>query len=126
MFLQGLKMRSETKVLIVGSGPAGLTAAIYAARANLSPIVVEGGPPNLPGGQLMITSDVENFPGFAHGIIGPDLMLAMRAQAERVGTEFVTENVVAVNLSRRPFVVLTDTDKRLIGDTLVIATGASA
>jgi thioredoxin reductase (NADPH) len=119
-------MRSETKVLIVGSGPAGLTAAIYAARANLSPIVVEGGPPNLPGGQLMITSDVENFPGFANGIMGPDLMLAMREQAERVGTEFVSENVVRVDLSRRPFSVLTDTDKKLTGDTLVIATGASA
>jgi thioredoxin reductase (NADPH) len=116
----------ETKVLIVGSGPAGLTAAIYAARANLQPILVEGGPPNLPGGQLMITSDVENFPGFAEGIQGPELMDQMRKQAERVGVEFVTENVSKVDLSKRPFVAETDGGQIFTGETLIIATGASA
>ncbi len=117
---------THTKVLIIGSGPAGLTAAIYAARASLSPIVVEGGPPNLPGGQLMITSDVENFPGFADGVMGPDLMMAMRAQAERVGSSFITENVIKVDLSVRPFTVETDGGLTLTAETLIIATGASA
>ncbi len=119
-------MRNETRVLIVGSGPAGLTAAIYAARANLSPIVIEGGPPNLPGGQLMITSEVENFPGFANGILGPELMMAMREQAVRVGAEFVTENVVNVDLSKRPFAAVTDSDQTFLGNTLIISTGATA
>ena len=119
-------MKQETRVLIVGSGPAGLTAAIYAARANLSPIVIEGGAPNLPGGQLMITSDVENFPGFAHGILGPELMMAMREQAARVGAEFVTENVIDVDFSKRPFVATTDGGKTFTGETLIISTGASA
>lgn len=112
--------------MIVGSGPAGLTAAIYASRANLHPIIVEGGPPNLPGGQLMITSDVENFPGFAEGIQGPDLMDQMRRQAERVGAQFITENVSKVDLSKRPFVAETDGGQTLSGETLIIATGASA
>ena len=100
-------------VVIVGSGPAGLTAAIYAARANLSPLVIEGGAPNLPGGQLMITSDVENFPGFAEGILGPELMEQMRNQAARVGAEFLTENVTEVDFSRRPFHLTTDGDHRV-------------
>ncbi|MGO8672981.1 MAG: thioredoxin-disulfide reductase [Capsulimonadaceae bacterium] len=113
-------------VVIVGSGPAGLTAAIYAARANLRPLVIEGGAPNLPGGQLMITSDVENFPGFAEGIMGPDLMLQMRAQAARVGAEFVTENADRVDLSRSPFFVHTDGGQEFLGRTLIITTGASA
>ncbi len=117
---------SHTKVLIIGSGPAGLTAAIYAARSSLSPIVIEGGPPNLPGGQLMITSDVENFPGFPDGIMGPDLMMGMRRQAERVGTTFMTENVEKVDLSQRPFTVWTDNGETVTADTLIIATGASA
>jgi thioredoxin reductase (NADPH) len=117
---------TNTKVLIIGSGPAGLTAAIYAARSSLDPIVVEGGPPNLPGGQLMITSDVENFPGFAEGVMGPDLMLAMRAQAERVGSRFVTENVIKVDLSHRPFIAETDGGQTLSAESLIIATGASA
>ena len=117
---------SHTKVLIIGSGPAGLTAAIYAARANLEPIVIEGGPPNLPGGQLMITSDVENFPGFADGVMGPDLMMAMRAQAERVGATFITENVIKADLGTRPFTVETDGAQTITGETVVIATGASA
>lgn len=113
-------------VIIIGSGPAGLTAAIYAARANLSPLVIEGGAPNLPGGQLMITSDVENFPGFANGIMGPDLMDQMRQQAARVGAEFLTENVSAVDFSRRPFHVQTDDGKEFWAKTAIVTTGASA
>ncbi|MDR3711127.1 MAG: thioredoxin-disulfide reductase [Capsulimonadaceae bacterium] len=119
-------MPSETKVLIIGSGPAGLTAAIYAARANLAPIVIEGGPPNLPGGQLMITSDVENYPGFPNGIMGPDLMIAMREQAVRVGAEFVSENVVKATVRERPFTAVTDSGGEYVGQTVIIATGASA
>ena len=113
-------------VIIIGSGPAGLTAAIYAARANLHPLVIEGGAPNLPGGQLMITSDVENFPGFAEGIMGPELMERMREQAARVGAEFLTENVTEVDFSRRPFHVKTDGDGEYWGKTAIVTTGASA
>jgi thioredoxin reductase (NADPH) len=113
-------------VVIIGSGPAGLTAAIYAARANLNPLVIEGGAPNLPGGQLMITSDVENFPGFADGIMGPDLMDQMRRQAARVGAEFLTENVSAVDFSRRPFHIQTDDGKEFWAKTAIVTTGASA
>ena len=113
-------------VVIIGSGPAGLTAAIYAARANLHPLVIEGGAPNLPGGQLMITSDVENFPGFAEGILGPDLMEQMRNQAARVGAEFLTENVTEVDFSRRPFHLKTDGDREFWTKTAIITTGASA
>jgi len=113
-------------VVIIGSGPAGLTAAIYAARANLNPLVIEGGAPNLPGGQLMITSDVENFPGFAHGIMGPELMDQMRQQAERVGAEFLTENVDTVDFSQRPFHIKTDDNKEFWAKTAIVTTGASA
>ncbi len=113
-------------VIIIGSGPAGLTAAIYAARANLNPLVIEGGAPNLPGGQLMITSDVENFPGFAHGIMGPDLMDQMRQQAARVGAEFLTENVSRVDFSQRPFHIVTDDNKEFWAKTAIVTTGASA
>ena len=113
-------------VVIIGSGPAGLTAAIYAARANLFPLVIEGGAPNLPGGQLMITSDVENFPGFAHGIMGPELMDRMRQQAARVGAEFLTENVVSVDFSQRPFHIKTDDNKEFWAKTAIVTTGASA
>jgi len=113
-------------VVIIGSGPAGLTAAIYAARANLNPLVIEGGAPNLPGGQLMITSDVENFPGFAHGIMGPELMDQMRQQAERVGAEFLTENVDSVDFSQRPFHIKTDDNKEFWAKTAIVTTGASA
>jgi thioredoxin reductase (NADPH) len=87
-------------VIIIGSGPAGLTAAIYAARANLTPMMIEG---YEAGGQLMTTTDVENYPGFAEGIMGPDLMMVTRKQAERFGTRFVTKNVTKVDFSQRPF-----------------------
>ncbi len=113
-------------VVIIGSGPAGLTAAIYAARANLRPLVIEGGAPNLPGGQLMITSDVENFPGFASGIMGPELMDQMRQQAARVGAEFLTENVTDVDFTSRPFQIKTDDGKEFRAKTAIVTTGASA
>jgi thioredoxin reductase (NADPH) len=113
-------------VVVIGSGPAGLTAAIYAARANLNPLVVEGSAPNLPGGQLMITSEVENFPGFAHGIQGPELMEQMREQAVRVGAEFLTENVVSVDFHNRPFKIETSEGLTVFAKTAIITTGASA
>lgn len=109
-------------IVILGSGPAGLTAAIYCARANLSPLVLEG---RDPGGQLMITSDVENYPGFALPIGGPELMAAMRAQAERVGARFQTGEVTSTDLKRRPFVLELDGQK-IEAKTLIIATGARA
>jgi len=109
-------------VVILGSGPAGLTAAIYAARANLKPLVVEG--PQV-GGQLTITTDVDNFPGFPDGIQGPDLVLRTRAQAERFGTRFVTGQVTAAALSKRPFRLTLDGDT-LTTHTLIVATGATA
>lgn len=109
-------------VTIIGSGPAGLTAALYSARANLKPLVIEG---LEAGGQLMLTTAVENFPGFADGIMGPDLMAAMRAQAERFGAEIVRGHVSAVDVSVRPFRV-TMGDETIETQTLIIATGASA
>ncbi|MBF0304179.1 MAG: thioredoxin-disulfide reductase [Alphaproteobacteria bacterium] len=113
----------HTKVLILGSGPAGCTAAIYAARANLEPVLVAG---LQPGGQLTITTDVENYPGFAEAIQGPWLMEQMQAQAEHVGTRFVHDTILKVDLSRRPFSCVGDSGDIYTGDTLVIATGASA
>jgi thioredoxin reductase (NADPH) len=113
----------HSKVLILGSGPAGCTAAIYAARANLQPILVAG---LQPGGQLTITTDVENFPGFARAIQGPWLMEQMQAQAEHVGTRFLHDTIVSVDLSKRPFVAVGDSGDHYVGETLVISTGASA
>jgi len=118
-------MSKETihkEVVILGSGPAGLTAAIYAARANLKPLVIEG--PE-PGGQLMITTDVDNYPGFAKGILGPELMDQFRGQAARFGTEFLVTWVSKADLSRRPFTLETE-DHIIKADTLIIASGASA
>ena len=113
----------RSKVLIIGAGPAGYTAAIYAARASLSPIVVAG---MQPGGQLTITTDVENYPGFAEAIQGPWLMDQMKAQAEHVGSAIMGDVIVSVDLSRRPFRAVGDSGDVYEGDTLVIATGAQA
>ncbi len=113
----------HTKVLILGSGPAGCTAAVYAARANLQPILVAG---LQPGGQLTITTDVENYPGFAEAIQGPWLMEQMQKQAEHVGTTFLYDTIVEVDLSKRPFRCVGDSGDIYIGDTLVICTGATA
>ena len=115
-------MEKHHKVVIIGSGPAGLTAAIYAARAMLEPLVIEGAE---PGGQLMITTEVENFPGFPEGVSGPQLMLNMREQAERFGTGFLQDHVESVDLSKRPFEIRGG-DNTVYADALIIATGASA
>ena len=113
----------RTPVLIIGSGAAGCTAAIYAARANLKPILVRG---MQPGGQLTITTEVENFPGFATAIQGPWLMEQMEAQAAHVGTQMMHDTILSVDLSKRPFVAKGDSGDTYTADTLVIATGASA
>jgi thioredoxin reductase (NADPH) len=110
-------------VVIIGSGPAGLTAAIYAARANLSPLLIEGWQ---SGGQLTTTTEVENYPGFAKGIMGPELMKDMRAQAERFGTGFLTGDVTAVDVRKRPFTIIVDGEQTIQAKTVIIATGASA
>jgi len=115
--------KHHTKVLIIGSGPAGYTAAIYAARANLKPIIVQG---MEPGGQLTITTDVENYPGFGEAIQGPWLMEQMKAQAENVDTTIITDFITDVDFSKRPFVCKGDSGDTYIGDTVVIATGAQA
>ena len=115
-------MSSLRNVIIIGSGPAGLTAALYSARANLQPLLIEGVE---AGGQLMLTTMVENFPGYRDGIMGPDLMAEMRAQAERFGTEIVQGNVTSVDLGSQPMVVKTS-DHEYQARTIIIATGASA
>lgn len=114
---------AKTKVAILGSGAAGLTAAIYAARARLEPIVIQG---HQPGGQLTITTDVENFPGFESGIMGPELMQVMTKQAERFGTKMLFGEVVKVDLESTPKVIHLDDDSRVEADTVIIATGATA
>ncbi|MGC9992274.1 MAG: thioredoxin-disulfide reductase [Candidatus Cybelea sp.] len=110
------------RVIIIGSGPAGLTAAVYAARANLRPLVLAGG---LYGGQLMLTTDVENYPGFPEGIMGPDLMIRFREQAERFGARIENVDVTAVDFAKRPLVVRTY-DAQFEAESVVVATGASA
>ena len=111
------------KIVIVGSGPAGYTAALYAARANLSPLLIFG---QEPGGQLTTTTDVENFPGFPEGVIGPELMDSMKRQAERFGTEFLATKVTKVNLAKNPFEIYCENESTFKSQTLIIATGASA
>src|SRR6187200_3209439 len=113
----------HAKVVIIGSGPAGYTAAIYAARAMLDPVLIQG---IQPGGQLTITTDVENYPGFADVIQGPWLMEQMREQAAHVGTEFVEDLVVSADLSKRPFLLTTDSGATFLAETVIIATGAQA
>ena len=115
--------RRHAKLIIIGSGPAGYTAAIYASRALLKPLLIEG---IQPGGQMTITTDVENYPGFADVIQGPWLMEQMRLQAEHVGTEFVSDHIDAVDLKRRPFLLKGDSGTEYTADTLIIATGAQA
>lgn len=110
-------------IIILGGGPAGLTAAVYAARANLAPLVIEGAE---AGGQLMLTTLVENYPGFEEGVMGPALMQTMRRQAGRVGVEFLSEDAREVNLHRRPFEIVTASDQRVEARAVIVATGASA
>src|SRR5437870_5892734 len=110
------------ELIVIGGGPAGYTAALYAARANLDPLVIEG---FAWGGQLMITSDVENYPGYADGILGPQMMQDFRRQAERFGAEFVTDDVTKVDFSERPFRVSVGDDE-FRSQTVIVATGANA
>jgi thioredoxin reductase (NADPH) len=114
---------ADRKVVVIGSGPAGLTAALYTARANLKPLLVEG---LEAGGQLMLTTMVENWPGFRDGIMGPDLMAEMRVQAERFGTDVMQGNVERIDLNRRPFSIAFADGRTITTDALIIATGASA
>ncbi len=121
------------KIVIIGSGPAAWTCAIYAGRANLNPIVYEGAITEdnrlrgtLPLGQLNLTTEVENFPGFPAGVMGPDLMAAMREQAVRVGTRIITEDILSADLGKRPFVLKDSTNEIISAQAIVIATGASA
>jgi thioredoxin reductase (NADPH) len=115
-------MNAIRNVIIIGGGPAGYTAALYAARADLNPLVIEG---FAFGGQLMITSDVENYPGFKEGILGPELMQEFRAQAERFGADFLTDDVTRVDFSERPFRVYVG-DEEYVAETVIVATGATA
>ncbi len=121
-------MNDIRDVIIIGSGPAGLTAAIYAARANMTPLVIEGEPSSTsdqPGGQLMLTTDVENFPGFPEGIMGPELMTQFRSQAARFGAEFVTRKVTRVDFSARPFQIWVGEDQYQ-AQTVIVSTGAQS
>ncbi len=122
-FLEEVLEMGTENVVIIGSGPAGYTAAIYAARADLAPLLFEG---VQPGGQLAITTDVENYPGFPEGILGPDLMNNMKKQAERFGTRIVFEEVVKVNFNDYPFTIITDKDREVYAKSVIIATGAAA
>ncbi|WP_167548163.1 thioredoxin-disulfide reductase [Corallococcus exiguus] len=119
------------KVTIIGSGPAGYTAAIYAARANLEPVVFAGGPTlehpqRVPGGQLMVTTDVENYPGFPEAITGPELMERFQKQAERFGTVIHMENITKVDFSKRPFLLESESGLQVRSETVIISTGATA
>ena len=122
-------MSTEVRnVIIIGSGPAGLTAAIYAARANLQPLIIEGEPSSTsdqPGGQLMLTTEVENFPGFPDGIMGPELMTKFREQAQRFGADFLTEKVTAIDFSERPFKVWVR-DQLFTAQSIIVSTGAQS
>ena len=120
--------KEHEKVVIIGSGPAGWTAAVYAARAQLEPLVFEGAGSRtmIPGGQLMFTTEVENYPGFKDGSTGQELMMEMRAQAQRFGTRIVTEDIVDLDLKQRPFVLTSSRGKTVKADAVIIATGANA
>ncbi|MGA0863124.1 MAG: thioredoxin-disulfide reductase [Ilumatobacteraceae bacterium] len=121
-------MSNHHKVVIIGSGPAGLTAAIYTARASLAPLVIEGEPSSTsdqPGGQLMLTTEIENFPGFPEGIMGPELMGNFRAQAARFGADYITEKVTKVDFSQRPFRVWVR-ETEYTADSIIVATGAQS
>jgi len=115
--------QNHSKVLIIGSGPAGFTAALYTARANLNPVLFEG---TQPGGQLMITTDIENYPGFEHGIAGPTLMDIMRKQVQRFGTTTYYKTIEKVDFSKKPFELYSDDGTKYTSDTVIVATGASA
>lgn len=118
------KEQKQTKVLIIGSGPAGYTAGIYASRANLEPTLVEG---MQPGGQLTTTTDIENFPGYPQGISGTEMMIQLREQAEHFGTKIITGYISKIDLSKRPYVAeVNDGEFEIVADTVIVATGASA
>jgi thioredoxin reductase (NADPH) len=119
-------MSSIHQVIIIGSGPAGYTAALYAARANLTPVLFKGSAPNLPGGQLMMTSEVENFPGFPGGLLGPELMAKFEEQAVRFGAHCIEENIIGINFEQSPFSVTSESGKIYNSKTIIIATGANA
>ena len=114
------------KVVIIGSGPAGFTAALYAARATLKPVIFKGSAPNLPGGQLMLTSEVENYPGFPQGLQGPALMENFENQALRFGAICIDKNITNVDFSKRPFVLQTEDNEKVLAHSVIIATGANA
>jgi len=123
-----IDVKEREQVVIIGSGPAGWTAAIYAARAELHPLVFEGAPSKtmIPGGQLMFTTEVENYPGFRDGITGQELMMEMRAQAERFGTRIVTEDIEEVDFQQHPFVLTSSRGNEVQADSVIVATGANA